>query len=120
MDARGFPATFAAMLSPFLVWAGHFGAVYAFNGVVCARGLDGETLLGLPLATVAVTAATLLALLAVALLLARAVRGAGPAGGAADPGLRRFARWFTVAGAGTALVAILWTCLPALQLPACG
>ncbi|ALG69907.1 hypothetical protein VY88_10645 [Azospirillum thiophilum] len=115
MSERSFPSIFAGMLSPFLIWAGHFGAVYAINTVICARGLDRETLWGVSPAPVAVTVATLAALLCVAAVAVWAARDTGPA----DPDLRRFGRWLRMAGAGVAFVAILWSGLPALQLPAC-
>lgn len=115
MRERSFPSIFAGMLSPFLIWAGHFGVVYAINGLICARGLDRETLWGVSLAPFAVTVATLVALLCVAAVPVRAAWDAGPA----DSDLRRFGRWLRMAGAGAAFVAILWSGLPALQLPAC-
>lgn len=120
MASRSFPATFVGMLAPFLIWAVHFGVVYSINGMVCARRPEGALLFGLPLSMALVGIATLLAMGWVAILLVKALRGAGPAGhvGGADP--RRFARWFVVAGSGAALVAILWVGMPALIVPACG
>ena len=120
MSGRSFPVTFGAMLAPFLIWAGHFGLVYAINGAVCARAPEGAMLLGYPLSVALVAAATVLALAWVAVLLVMALRGSGPAGHVASVDPRRFARWFVVAGAGAALVAILWVGLPALLVPACG
>lgn len=120
MASRSFPATFVGMLAPFLIWAAHFGVVYSINGMVCARKPEEALLFGLPLSMALVGIATLLAIGWVAILLVKALRGAGPAGhvGGADP--RRFARWFVAAGSGTALVAILWVGMPALIVPACG
>ncbi|MBK1840003.1 hypothetical protein JHL17_21585 [Azospirillum sp. YIM B02556] len=120
MASRSFPVTFAGMLAPFLVWAAHFGVVYGINGLVCARTPEGASLFRLPLSMALVGIATLLALGWVAILLGKAVQGAGPAGhvAAADP--RRFARWFVIAGSASALVAILWVAMPALLVPACG
>ena len=120
MSGRSFPVTIAAMMGPFLVWIGHFGVVYAINGAVCARVPEGATLFGYPMSATLVAAATVLAMAWVAVLLVMALRGAGPAGHVASADPRRFARWFVVAGAGAALVAILWVGLPALLVPACG
>ncbi|MBP2302444.1 hypothetical protein [Azospirillum picis] len=120
MAHRSFAVTFAALMSPFLVWAAHFGLVYGINGIICARHLQDARLLGYPLSPALIGIVTVLALLWVAMLMARALGGHGPADHVAAEDPRRFARWFVAAGAGTALVAILWVALPALMVPACG
>ncbi len=120
MATRSFPTTVTAMMAPFLIWAGHFGLVYAMNGIACERGLDGASLLGFPAVPVLVVVATVAALLVTGWILLRCVTGGGPADhvGSEDP--REFARWFTGAGAASSLLAILWVGLPALLVPACG
>jgi len=119
MATRSFPGTLTGMMAAYLIWAVHFGAIYGFNGLVCARGWDGAELLGLPMVPVVVSAATVAALVLTGMVLWLAVRGGGPAARASeDP--RRFVRWFTAASAGAALIAILWNGLPALQVTPCG
>lgn len=120
MATRNFLTTFTAMLAPFLIWAGHFGLVYAINGVACARGLGGAVLLGFPAVPLLVVVATVAALLITGWIMVRCIAGDGPAEhvGSRDP--REFARWFTGAGAASSLLAILWVGLPAIQVPACG
>jgi len=118
MEKHSFPLTFTGMMSAFLIWAAHFGAVYGINGLICARQLDGVDLLGFPLSQTLVIAATVIALLLAGAVLLAALWGGGPAARASeDP--RRFIRWFTALAAASALLAILWNGLPALQVPAC-
>jgi hypothetical protein len=120
MATRSFPATFAAMMAPYLIWGAHFGVVYGINGLACARGLDRISVAGVSIVPVAVTVATLLALGLAALVLVRALLDGGPAAHVGSADARRFVRWFTAAAAASALIAILWVGLPAFQLPACG
>ncbi|MBP2295008.1 hypothetical protein [Azospirillum rugosum] len=119
MERHGFPATFAGMMSAFLIWVVHFLAIYGINGLVCARGLDALDLFGLPLPVALVLGATAAALLLAGAVLMGALWSGGPAPRASDDP-RRFIRWFTATAAVAALVAILWNGLPALQVPACG
>lgn len=120
MATRSFPTTFTAMMAPFLIWAGHFGLVYAINGIACERGLDAARLLGFPVVPVLVVVATVAALLPTGWILLRCVTGGGPAEHVASLAPREFARWFTAGGAASSLIAILWVGLPALLVPACG
>lgn len=119
MERHSFPAAFAGMMAAFLIWAAHFLLVYGINGLACARGFDRAELFGFAFVPAAVLGATALALLLTGAVLLLALRGGGPAARAGeDP--RRFIRRFTVVAAGSALVAILWNGLPAVQVPACG
>ncbi len=82
-----------------LVWAGHFLATYAAESLFCSRGsASGHFLL--------VVAATVLAL---GLLARPLLRGPG----------RVFARQVQFSLAVLSLIAIGWTVLAALMLPAC-
>lgn len=102
------------------IWAAHFGTVYATNAVACARGLAGTTLLGLPFVPVAVTALTLLALVGLAWVMRSALVGLDPPldeGGEAEP---RFTRWFALATAALAALAVFFQGIPALVVPPCG
>ncbi|WP_207462387.1 hypothetical protein [Azospirillum sp. SYSU D00513] len=120
MTTRSFPVTFAAMMSPYLIWAAHFGIVYGINGLACARALDRISLAGFPFVPALVTVATLLALALTVLVLVRALLGGGPASHVGSTDARLFMRWLTAASAASTLVAILWVGLPAVQVPACG
>ena len=105
-----------AALSGLLLWALHFGLVYAAHAIACERGLAGHRLLGLPLVPALVLAATALAGLG-----RRAWRRLGPRpdreAGEDDP---LFLPWFTAAITLLAALAILWQASPALLLQPCG
>lgn len=120
MATRNFASTFTAMLSPFLIWAGHFGLVYAINGMACARGLGEASLLGLPAVPLLVVLATVAGMLLAGWVMVRSITGGGPADHVDSRDPREFARWFTAAGAASSLLAILWVGLPAVQVPPCG
>lgn len=102
------------------VWAGHFGAIYAANAVACERGLAEERLLGLPWVVTMVGGATLVASAALALIL-HATLPALPRplyeAGETEP---RFTRWFAMATAVLAGIAVVFEAVPVLFLPPCG
>ncbi len=102
------------------IWALHFTAIYATNALACERGLTGVRLLGLPFVPAAVTALTLVALLGLLLVMRSALAGLGPPlgeGGETEP---RFTRWFALATAALAGVAVVFQGIPALVVPPCG
>lgn len=109
------------LLAGLLIWAGHFGAVYAFNATACARAFAGLALWGVGIVPAVVGVLTLAALAAdiAVLVLAQAGRGPGIAG-ATDPATAEFWRFATMALAGLSLVAVAWAGLPALVVPPCG
>jgi hypothetical protein len=102
-----------------VIWAAHFTAIYATTALACERGLDGTHLLGLPFVPAMVAAWTLLALGGLGLMMRGALAGLGAPldeGGEAEP---RFTRWFALAGAALAALAVLFQAVPAMVLPAC-
>jgi hypothetical protein len=108
------------MTGGLIVWGVHLGAVYAWSGLLCARGWDAEQLLGVPAVPFGIAAATLPALAGAALLLALTLRdlrrGDDPPGSG-----RRIASGIGAWAAAFALVGVCWTALPALTVvPACG
>lgn len=106
----------------FLVWAGHFGTVYAVHAHACERDMAASSLLGLPWVAVLVMSATCLALVVLALLFRRSWHGTqvgrrgAPEAGEAEPD---FTRWFGAAACIVAGFAVLFEAVPALVLPAC-
>jgi len=92
-------------VAPLLVWAAHFFFCYAWTAAACQRGGDPAMVLGV---------ASVLALGASALLLARALRRVCRA-----PQPVRLIVWVHFASAALALAAILWTCVPMLMLEMC-
>jgi hypothetical protein len=106
----------AEFLGGFLFWSAQFTAVYMATSVACGRGLGEATLLGVNVVTLIVlaTSASALAGAAALLLLALRRRRAG--------GLDRSQAFLNDATAlisGLALVAIAYTAVPALLVPAC-
>jgi hypothetical protein len=103
-----------------VVWATHFGVIYAANALACERGLAGRTLFGLPGVPAVVGLATLAALLPLGLILWSEVSRLDQPlteGGEVEP---RFTRWFAAATAGYAILAVLFQAAPALLMPPCG
>src|SRR3546814_11085129 len=101
-----------------LIWAAHFLLIYGFAALACARGFADVRLLGAGVVPLIVGAATAVAILAVAAMLLLALLGPGKENAAARGG-PRFLRWMTALVSGLSLVAIVWTGLPVLLLPAC-
>ena len=85
---------------PIVVWALHFGAIYGFTGLACARGWESAV-------PWTVGGATLVAGAAAAALVLKNVS-------------TDFLRWMTATLAALALLAILFEGLPVLMVPACG
>ncbi len=103
MSALGFVDTTLRMTSGILVWAAHFGVIYAFTAVACARGFGAFA----PGAVVAASVAAV-ALLIAALAPAWRTRQAG-----------EFVDQLALGIGGFALVAIAFETLAALMVPAC-
>lgn len=103
-----------------VIWALHFGAIYMVNAVACERALAGTRLVGLPFVPVAVAGLTVVALGALLLVMRAGLRGLAPPlddGGEGEP---RFTRWFGVATAALAALAVVFQAVPALVMPPCG
>jgi hypothetical protein len=83
-----------------IVWALHFGSLYGFNALACARGFSGAV-------PWVAGAATLAALAGTAWVLFRERRREG------------FEGWLAFSIAAAALVAILFQTVPLLVVPAC-
>ena len=92
-------------VAPLLVWAAHFFFCYAWTAAACQRGSDPAMALGV---------ASVLAVGAVALLLAGALRRVCRA-----PQPVRLIDWVHCASVALGLAAILWTCVPMLMLGMC-
>ena len=99
------------MVAGALVWALHFMAIYGFAALACARGFAGVRWLGIGVVARRIGVATVIALGALLLIVARALRGR--AGGGFDAQI-------TAGVAALAAVAIVWETLPAVMVPTCG
>jgi hypothetical protein len=119
MRRPGFTAKLTFLCGGLLIWAAHFLTIYGVNGVVCARGLDRFTVLGFGIVPAIVAAATGLAVIACCMIAVAALRGQGPGMGDEVGSVRAFWRSGTACLAGFAVIAILWTGLPALLVAPC-
>ncbi|WP_458094579.1 hypothetical protein [Roseomonas sp. WA12] len=104
----------------FLVWAAHFGALYAVHAHACERDMAARHLLGMPWVAVLVVGATVLSLAVLAVLFRLTWPGTGPRGATeareAEPD---FTRWFGATACVMAGFAVVFEAVPALVLPAC-
>lgn len=112
MDRRFTPTTLL-IWSALLIWAVDFLLIYIVQAIVCAKGYDAVTVLGLPAIPATTLLCTLAALLAASIVTVRCVRRirAGPT----DERVR-FTLFVAAAIGGLALTAIVWTALPGLLL----
>jgi hypothetical protein len=113
MRARSI-GTLAFMTGGLLVWAAQFTLVYAFAATVCARGLPGTSVLGLPLLPFGVALVTVMAIGATLLLLARAFRRSR-----ARVEVARFVGSMAAWIAALSLIAVIFTGLPLLLVDIC-
>lgn len=114
----GFLSKSLFALAGLLIWSLHFGAIYVFQALACARGFAGREIAGIGIVTVFIAAVTLLALLSSAAVLVAGWRTA--AGTAELSDHDEFLRRLAMLIAGLAIVAIVWEALPILMMPACG
>jgi hypothetical protein len=108
-----FLAALGLLLGGMIVWAACFAAAYGMAAYVCARGLGGETVLGIALLPFSLGVITLAALAATGLVALAAYRRRPKS----EP--RRFLHSTGLLVALLALVGILWNGLPALLFASC-
>ena len=98
------------MFSGVLVWAAHFGAIYTFHALVCARNHADVTWLGVNIVTGFVLAATAAAAAALMVVIRSGLHA----------GTNAFENWLTASTAALSLVAVLWQgLLPVFMVPVC-
>ncbi len=119
MDDISFIRKSLFVLGGLLIWAAHFGFVYVFNALACARGFQGLRLFGFGAVPVTIGLATTIAAVAVLALLIIALRAPGRVNAMHGPSAD-FLRHLSTAVSLLSLVAIGWTSLPALLVPPCG
>lgn len=113
------PHRLTGIAAPMAVWALHFVAVYAMQGLACAQDWQRAPLGGREAVFWWLLLATLAALVVIAALGLRAWRALRqPEDDAARR--HRFARRVTLAASAMALVAVAFTAIPIFLLPACG
>lgn len=119
-EPRFLPMTFL-MLGGFIVWALHFLAVYGFTGLLCERpDWANHQLFGLSIIDAGIAIATLLALMAIAVLVVfRDVfrKRSGKSVPTTDPA---FPGHLALGAAGLGGIAVLWQGLfSILTVPSC-
>jgi hypothetical protein len=109
------------MIGGLLIWGTHFGLIYIFNALACARQFVGMEVLGIGIVPLTVIGTTVIALAATLAVLLLAFWRRGPAYASRDDKpVYDFMRYTTITIAALSLVAIAWNGLPALIIPPCG
>jgi hypothetical protein len=103
-----------------LVWAAHFALLYGMQTASCIASAAGWSAGGLRVAGVALTAVAVAALLGIAGRPHLYMDGGPNRESTAEADSAGFLRRLSIAGAGLALLAMLWAMVPLLLLPACG
>ncbi len=108
-----FARAFLPMLAGPIIWAVHFLFIYAVNGVACARPALRTAWMGIAASSWLIAAASLLALLAMALIYLR-LRTRMPRAG--DP---EFLPWLAGALSLLSAIAVVWETVPVLLISPC-
>lgn len=106
-------------LSGMLIWAAHFGIIYGFTSLACARGFAETRLFGIGVVSLSIAVATLIAVLGALAVIWQALRRRRAEQVGGDNSLPEFTSVMAVLIAGLSLVAILWEALPVLMMPPC-
>ncbi|CAI8728543.1 hypothetical protein [Methylocaldum szegediense] len=115
--ALQFVTTTLRMVSGVLIWATHFGIVYIATALVCARGFQNSSWLGIGIVAWMVAIATVTAIAGISMIIIPAWRSLyrdGPRTATAA-----FINWMTISFGGLALLAILWVTFPVMLVPIC-
>jgi hypothetical protein len=116
--AHRFTPTVLLLCGGLLLWAADFIVIYCAAAVVCAKGYSHVEIFGLPLITLLTLVVTLLAGIATAVLIRRALAQLRmPEGG---NGSESFIQFVALCVGGLGLLAILFNAVPALLIEGCG
>lgn len=115
------------LIGGLVVWAVHFGVIYGYAGLACARGWEDGPF-GLGAITAVTTGATLAALAALAVLVVWSTRSRPAAGevGFDNPGRNRdpetghFLRRVGIYTSALAALAVIYETLPVFTTDVCG
>jgi hypothetical protein len=110
---RRFSRALLFMLASPIIWAAHFVFIYAVNGVACARPALHGVWAGIPVSGWIIVAASVLALVAMALVYWRQRTDMLRTG---EPG---FLAWLARMLSLLLAVAVVWETMPVLLVPAC-
>lgn len=119
MNAERSPTRLAFMAAGMIAWAAQFTVIYAVTAVACARGYADLRLLGFGMVPATIVVTTLAALAVTGVVLAGALASQPRMSAQTANPIDRFLNYATILISGVSLVAIAWTGLPSLILPAC-
>lgn len=119
MNPERSPARLVFMAAGMIAWAGQFTIIYAVTAVACARGYADLKLLGFGLVPATIAVTTLAALAVTSVVLAGELTSRPRMAAETAHPNDRFLNYMTASISGLSLVAISWTGLPPLILPAC-
>jgi len=108
-----------ASLAGLVIWTAQFTVIYGVTAVACARGYGEKTLFGAGLISLAVIAATLIALAMNGVVLVRAIYQTRDLSAASAVPADQFLAHLTTLISGLCIAAIAWNGLPALIIPVC-
>lgn len=112
-----FAVTSLRMGAGFLIWALHFGAVYVYTALICARPATDTEWLGMRVLVLGIVCMSAVAIAAQLAVMWKALRGSwyAQAHQAAQP----FTAWISAAVGAFGLLAVLWVTLPIIWLRSC-
>jgi hypothetical protein len=113
MRASPFTYNFMLLFSGPIIWAIHFLVIYGFIGVLCARPPVTTTWFGIGIAVWVISAASLIALAAMAAL----CLWAKPREAVEDN--HAFVRWMSITLSLLSALGIIWETLAAYLVPTC-
>jgi hypothetical protein len=110
-DSMSFAAAAARMSAGIVIWAAHFGVIYGYTGLACARRFAEAGAAWVALVPWVIGVATVLAVAAALVFLAPVVR---------SPRTAPFVDWLGGWVAALAIVAIILEALAMFWVPVCG
>lgn len=110
-DDQPFAVTALRMSAPILVWAAHFGTIYGYTGLACARRFHDSGAAWIAAVPWVIGIATIVATVLMVCLIAPALRA---------PRRPGFVEWISAAIAGLALIGVFYETIPVFMLPVCG
>jgi len=110
-DRPPFVPTALRISAGVIIWAAHFGVIYAYTGLACARRVHATGVTWIAGVPWVIGISTAIAVALMALFIAPALRARGPV---------RFVDWMSAGVAGLALIGVLFEAVPVFMVPVCG
>jgi hypothetical protein len=119
LGAERFFSTTLFMLSGLLIWAAHFGVLYVFAALACARRFADMTVFGIGIIPFFTIITTVPAAVGVAAILRYAIRSGRYTAGGENNAFPRFMNLTTIVIAILSLAGIFWNATPAMLVTPC-